>query len=1178
MKKRILAVFMLIVLLSSLITMTVSAAYVYNPQKAEIDAAVGFEWVLVDVLNYEITSKYYTTTNSYSPNTFSFSYTNEDSSASSVSTFSVPPSSFKGGDTIEIDVTNKLTSKNRKSDLAYNYSSQAKVMFGEYNLAPDKTAANTKLFAPQDGKSGLGVGAMSKDATEASAKMIAVAPYGKDKGAKIGIHLYASGVGVMQTTYVYEWKDTSGDRWMLVKTEENNVDKYVSSMNVDHVVDKKHVVRTHTHAYTKGKITDSIKWIIDGAERYSQVEFTWSAPPSVIICGKESETLIAYGLRFTNGAAGAWSAANAQITMRADGPNDGYATNDTYHTFSFTGASGTALNINKDLYSEADNVYPNGNVTKEKVMKENAVLKIYVTGGMYGGGATYTYAFVPKGAAVGAVKVGDTSTPDKGGADVVVNTNATNSAGEKGVSVPAIIAVGILGAVVALSGAGTSSKANLDNTEEDKNAKKYKMYINKNFGDSIRYDKPGVPVYARMVEILNGEETDRFDLTQKIELFSGSGVIKVRDPSVSGNYVGAFVEAESVANGENPKEGVVSFKFSGEGGTFQNNVKFKLVGEPYIKFDEQGDSLFMQVNMIEGDDAEYIVPFTLFDFTQVPKVGAKPQDESPFAVELEKIDDYKYKAKIKNQSAKSEKANAQSKLFSVEVTAESETEYKSNSLRAVIYPEGLTVSFIKFDNEGYAQIGAYADNEKEEDGEDVLATRMKLELAVSSVDDNGRTKAELVDLSKVEVKFDKLKSQDTQTENLAKVFKYEIEDTDKPEIFKFQPKMQIPEGRTKHYLSLPISCEYQNKPYSLDLDVRLIGEPFNEMKEKKEELELLLKRIRRYMPPEDWSRVIGSIKENYNNMSPKEIRLLNRSLYEITSDKLLNEAQTNINYAENLDWVIWGLEWVKWVGDQAFSYAVLSLGGPAGPLADALLSPAKEIMITLISENIWYREGISSPDAKLRGVNSNLLAMLENSLMTQISSDTSVKKAGAILASFTVVKIINHYYNDVGPDGKAIGFYDAILAGLGDLTTNAFKFIVSNKFDELVKSPKAKEYFQKYTGEWIKHFLDANASGWRDKGVEVIKKYVEELCGVSAAKVYTKATQVKINETAGGLVININIWDDPKDINNSVIVSLDVMKIKDKLYDYIFNSMFGSFPFASTLLNPPADPLFIIKK
>jgi hypothetical protein len=232
-------------------------------------------------------------------------------------------------------------------------------------------------------------------------------------------------------------------------------------------------------------------------------------------------------------------------------------------------------------------------------------------------------------------------------------------------------------------------------------------------------------------------------------------------------------------------------------------------------------------------------------------------------------------------------------------------------------------------------------------------------------------------------------------------------------------------------------------------------------------------------------------------------------------------------------------------------------------------------MVQLISENIWYREGVSSPDAKLRGVRGNLSAMLENALMTQIDDKASMKKVGLILASFTVIKIVNHYYNDVGPDGKPIGFYDAILAGLGDLTVNAFKYIVGTKFDEMTKGPKAHDYYQKYVGQYVKDFLDLNIPDWRGKGLAIVKKYVEETTGLMAAKVYSKAQQVEITDnTSGGVVIRVNVWDDP-DPGKSIVIEVDLMKIKDQVFDYIFNAWFSNFPFTSSPLSPPADPPYM---
>ena len=799
------------------------------------------------------------------------------------------------------------------------------------------------------------------------------------------------------------------------------------------------------------------------------------------------------------------------------------------------------------------------------------------TAGLYGTAVSGARGILDSynGMRISVVKTADVR--DLGTGGVVVDTDADKKKEEAAVGIPALIVVGAAGVAAAAAGIGAAGGGGSSGIEgSQKKSSQYKMYIYKEFGDSIRYDKPAVFVYARMAEVTtDGTEIERPDLTSRITAFSADSHMRIGAPVMTGSYVAAAVEAVSVAGSSKIEYGTVSFKFTGEGGTFQNNVRFRLVGEPYIRFEEQGEYLFMETAMLFGDKGSYEVPFTLNDFLDIPKVSVKPQDNSPFGITLERTDDFRYKALISNTSSKPEKPNVRSSSFNVDITGETDKENAKETFRIIIYPEGLSVSQVKFDENDRALFGAYSDNEAALEQPDVLATRLKIDLAVSTIDDRGMTKTRIIDPAKYSPVIEKLKGTDPRTENVSKVFKYEVEMTSSPGIYKFQPEMQIPEGDSKLLMILPLSCEYLGKSYVLELPVRLLGEPFNEMKAKQDELDLLLKRIKRYMPPEDWSGVISHIKENYDRMSPKEIRLLNRSLYEITARKLLDEARSEIDYANALDWVVWGLEWVKWVGDQAFAYLAFTY---TGPLGEAVLSPAKDIMTGLIAENIWYREGITTTADKLRGVNSNLMAMLENSLMSQIGSDTSLKKAGAILAAFLVIKTVNHYYNDVGPDGKPIGFYDALLAGFGDLTSNAIKFIVSEKFTEMTKDSKAKEYFSKYTGDWLRKFLDSNAGGWQTQGLDIVNKYLQELCGLGAAKVYSKASQTQISTDGGGLVITFNLWDDPKDQNNSVFVSVDVMRVKDKLFDYIFDSMFAMIPFAPSKIEPPKDPAFIVVK
>ncbi|MDD4431977.1 MAG: hypothetical protein PHF61_11315, partial [Bacteroidales bacterium] len=193
----------------------------------------------------------------------------------------------------------------------------------------------------------------------------------------------------------------------------------------------------------------------------------------------------------------------------------------------------------------------------------------------------------------------------------VIGTKAGKDKGETSTSIPEALAIVIIGGATAIVGAGTGGGSD-DSSKKKKS--RYKMCLRKDFGDAIRYDTQPVTVYARIVEITpEGEEIDRPDLSARIEMFS-SGGLKVESTAMADNYMGALVCAKSIPGGQNPDSGVLSIRFSGEGGSFQNNVTFRLVGKPYISFPERGDYLTMTLPMLLGDGEVYETPVILNDF------------------------------------------------------------------------------------------------------------------------------------------------------------------------------------------------------------------------------------------------------------------------------------------------------------------------------------------------------------------------------------------------------------------------------------------------------------------------------------------------------------------------------------------------------------------------------------
>ncbi len=123
----------------------------------------------------------------------------------------------------------------------------------------------------------------------------------------------------------------------------------------------------------------------------------------------------------------------------------------------------------------------------------------------------------------------------------------------------------------------------------------------------------------------------------------------------------------------------------------------------------------------------------------------------------------RYKLVLHNRSVKPEKQRPTCETFSFELVAENDQEYAHTMVTVTMYPEGLAVRGVKFDKLGYAQIGAYADAERAEGGEEVLATRLNVELAVGKLDEKGIHTVELVDVTKAGLEFGKLKGSDAGT-------------------------------------------------------------------------------------------------------------------------------------------------------------------------------------------------------------------------------------------------------------------------------------------------------------------------------------------------------------------------------------------------------------------------------
>ena len=786
-----------------------------------------------------------------------------------------------------------------------------------------------------------------------------------------------------------------------------------------------------------------------------------------------------------------------------------------------------------------------------------------------------------------------------------VDTKADKDAGETSVTIPEAIAIVIIGGGAALAGAGAGRSGGDGGDNNGKKKSRYKMCLKKDFGDAFRYDAQPVTVYARIVEINpQGEEIDRPDLTASLEIFSGEN-LTVEGNSMTGNYMGALISAQSVPGGQNPSEGVVSIKFSGEEGSFQNNVTFRLVGKPYISFPEQGNYLTMTLPMLLGDGESYETPFVLNDFLEKPaSVKLDVEEGVPFSCEIEELEENQYLLKVKNNSFKPETQQGIKQTFSIGIRGENEKELAENSLNVDLYPEGLSIREIEFDEQGYALIDTFDDASTEEWG-DVLPTGFVLDFVVPEVDGEGRTKVRVMKPEEFTPVFGGLKGIDERTVNLAQRFKYIIEEIESNlKEYKFAPQEALVEEEGKpYYLTLPISCSYGEKEYTLDLPVRLLGGgpgPLAGWDEALANMKKVVSKVGGISP-----ELAQMLRENGKKMSTAELRLVT---YRICHEAVIYYTQDAVEYekiAAELDDMIFYAEWLKWFGDQAFSYLISTYYGNT---ADAILSPAKDIFSSLLGEVIGqlvYGEKFNWDTLEVgKNINASFDNLITNAFDDKMGKNISFKQICAVVGGFVVWKIAKNIIDNIDEDGK-VDLYSAITATTSDLTAMGMKKIAGNFFDKALKSKAVQKKLSTPLGRWLQDLVpDTTLVKWgkdiNNKDVykmidfnksDIFKKYLEEIFGMGmvkvteidmeASKVFSELTTgTKIESTldlsAWPQIDWITVTTEEKGQPEVYKISINLgMESLGKLYDYLFEELFGNVPFATEEKVPPVDPPYL---
>ena len=807
---------------------------------------------------------------------------------------------------------------------------------------------------------------------------------------------------------------------------------------------------------------------------------------------------------------------------------------------------------------------------------------------------------------IAGVMLGDGS----GGSYAGTTQNANQNAGEdKGVSIPAAIAIGIAGVGAVIVGIAASSGGE-EGTK--KNKKSYKMYVQKDFGDAIRKGAEPVKVRARMAEIdENGIEHERIDLTQKIS--ASSEDMTIENTIVIGRYLEATV---FIPKEYNSNEAEITFTFSGEGGFFTNTIIFRAIDGPSLKFVDETENVGEYnvngdnccINVILGDNFTYSSQFMIIDCVTPPKVSdITAENPGNFNVTFEETNrQFVYKMHVKNNTNSDPDhdifAEIKNQEFKIEVKVDNEEKPAIGYVTIKLYPEGITVQSSDIGKKNdikYVRVQAF---EKENAGDfdkKYQVCQMKFTCAFKCKDKS------VIDPKDVKFKFERIKGSgglgmdEDKEQSVAEKFKYKEEhswNSGKYE-YSFEPNSNLsePDDGTFYMVILPGEAQYEGVKYKVEVPLRLRGSDLGAKGDWEKEYKELQRRIIQFSTPGNIDKWIAQLKTcaTEPRASVDELRLVSKWILREYMDYWTIQSKKDLSEANMYNALVNVLEWTKFAGDCAFSFL---MNAYAGPVADALISPAKDFITSAIGEVIAARSHGDEIDVDNFEFSKNLAAAGDNLVSNNIDLK-DWRKAAATLGGYFAYCAIKNYILKLREKNES-DFWGAICEAFKDMTAATLK----SKAGELIgKWIKESKKFQEKIGPFItKYFKETNfdtlqkqlndslglegelrkLAGYKNdkvfetKVADVVEKYISSLAGSGFDKVREVYDSSKFVFENGYLYycFNLDLFDAFHfgiKLNLSIIFKLMTGQFFFWLYDFFFKGV----PSATSIIEKPNDPM-----
>ncbi len=797
--------------------------------------------------------------------------------------------------------------------------------------------------------------------------------------------------------------------------------------------------------------------------------------------------------------------------------------------------------------------------------------------------------------------------------DVVEGWDSAHTAVTVAVSLGgALAAAGAAGAALSGSAGGQSGDGGQDGADERKK-KTYRMKVYKNFGDALRRGDEPVKVWARIVEVVDGTERNAPWLSERITV-SGTGMT-VRPLGMENTYMGAEISVPADSDAE---RAVLSFTYAGEGGVFRNNIVFRVIGAPEIRFADpgpDGQGLVLRETggavFLLGDGRTCEILFCLRDAVGAPKDLKLTTDRTDLAeLSWEKLPrwPHTYKAVVRNLTRRPEEgifAQARNTVVSIRASFENGDTAEA-AFGLAFWPEGLSVRTGAQIEAGRLVVHAYVDELQYGDDVELVSRFIFTDLHFTLAVPTG-TGVELLQPKDDDLQFGRLKGEGAVNHNIAAKYRFTVGPTPNAGLYQLRQQDMLYEQENPFLVELPITARYGQQTWQTELPIRLRGKDPEPMDEESEiERKKLLFRLKKFVDDDakraEWVFLLKE-KMSDGHVSAATFRLMSKAIIRDYMDYWTQQGEDAKFAADAFDLLVSAASCTKWVCSVSFSYAMEAY---AGPVASAILQPVFDLILDSVEElTAAFVEGRTFDPEKLQickhisdGGDNVAANMLGSSLV--MGNPAAWKKNAQYISMYVAYSFLRNLAKKAAETGE-VDIPGVLFDTLKDLTVNMLKIMAGHLFQAWLKNRE----FQQQAGKAVAGTVRKGAARFfaRNGGAVVVdagkglqapvdakvfwQKFISEEVGADTARLIdwgahkydTMAFDLRNN---GDLVFSFALWEaagqEPVwcEINLSACFKdaliLQAGPLLCSPFGVLYQLIFGSLPAAEKPVTFPKDP------